>query len=218
MKPWWFAFLIACASEPKPAPVAAPPAPPPKPVAQPEPVDESDHSMVDLLTAEGSSSDGDMTRPHAGADLGQQISEVREGGKSDDPRVGTGMGPGSGKPMAVDPGKPGRISILEKQAFDNTTLTAELVLAKMTSAYIAGIKRCYRAYLKKDPTAKGELVLKLTVNWVGRTVDGKAVGIANEIADCTTGQMAAWRFPIPKDTSGEATTAAFQIKLGLVPE
>jgi hypothetical protein len=234
MKTWWVAFLFACTSEPKPAPVApSSPVTPTASASQPaqrvdhEPA-EVDPAIADVLV--GTDPPSGETSKRAGADLRQEIADVREGGKSvagraskasDDPRVGTGMGPSlhdPAKPMAVDPQKPGRISVLEKQAFDNTTLTAELVVAKMTSAYIMGNKRCYREYLKKDPSAKGELVLKLTVDDKGRATGATAKGVANDVGDCTTAQMASWRFPIPKDQTGEATIAAFQIKLGLVPE
>jgi len=225
MKPWWVAFLFACASEPKPAPVAPPPAAQPTPVAPSEPeADDGNHataeaspSTADLLTGEGPSTDVDMTKRRPGADLGAQIRDAQQGGKS----VSVGGGTSGGQPASpgtVDHRNVGRISVLEKQAFDNTTLTAELVVAKIQATYVMGIKRCYREYLKKDPTAKGELVLNLTVDENGRTSAGTAKGVATDIGDCATAQMAAWRFPIPKNASGEATTAAFRIKLALAPE
>jgi hypothetical protein len=214
MKLWWLAFLVGCASEPKPAPVAPPAVAQPPPAARPTAPAKHDGGQ-DVITIVSDDEEDDQAQRRPGADLKQQIDEVRE----DDTRVGTGRGPNLGsKPMAGDPGKPGRISILEKQAFDDTTLTADVVIAKVSAAYMAGVKRCYREYLKKDPSAKGELVLKLTVNKVGRAIDGKALGVANEIDDCVAAQIAQWRFPVPKDKSGDATTAAFQIKLGLVPD
>jgi hypothetical protein len=207
MKTWWVPFLFACTTEPRPAPVAQPTA---SPVAQP--IADDSHTDV-LVTGEPAATD--RTRP--ATDVGAQISDVREGGK--DLRVGTAYGSSyaSGAPMAADPQKRGRISVIEKQAFDNTTLTAELVLAKITAAYMMSISRCYRDYLKKDPSANGELVLKLTVDSVGRAVGATATGVASEIGDCTTAIMASWRFPVPRNANGDPVPAAFQIKLGLVP-
>jgi len=213
MKPWCVVFLFACASEPKPAPVAPTPAQPP-PAASTAPAKDDGPDIITIVS-DDEPSENDQAQRRPGADLKQQIDAVRD----DDTRVGTGRGPDLGsKPMAGDPGKPGRISVLEKQAFDDTTLTADIVIAKIAAAYMAGIKRCYREYLKKDPSAKGELVMKLTVNKVGRAIDGKVVGIAGEIGDCAAGQIAQWRFPVPKDKAGDPTTAAFQIKLRLLPE
>src|SRR5262245_57775560 len=92
-----------------------------------------------------------------------------------------------------------------------TTLTADLVIAKIASAYMPGVRRCYRNYLKKDASARGRLVLELSVNAVGRATDAIATGVSNEVGDCTTAQMAAWRFPIPRNKAGAPTTAAFRI-------
>ena len=85
-------------------------------------------------------------------------------------------------------------------------------------AYMAGLKRCYKNYLKKDPTARGKLELALTVNETGRTINGKAKGLVPEVDDCVNGLMGSWRFPIPKDKDGEATEASFSITLQLVPD
>jgi len=98
-----------------------------------------------------------------------------------------------------------------------TTLTADLVLGKITSAYMPGVERCYRNYLKKDASARGKLVLELSVNAVGRATDAIATGVSDEVRDCATAQMAAWRFPIPRNKAGAPTTAAFRIVLALAP-
>jgi hypothetical protein len=204
--------------------------------------EENARAMADLLTGEGAdgTSEGDMSKRRPGADLGQQIADVREGGKtvavgggggrgprgSGDPRVGTGKGPAINGPGGTESaGGPkeekaptGRIQVADKQTFDDSSLTPDIVLSKIQSAYMAGLKRCYKEHLKKDASARGKVTLELTVNETGRTVKGAAKGFANEVDDCITGQMASWRFPVPKDKDGEPTEASFRIALQLVPD
>ena len=199
--------------------------------------------FADLLTGEGlnGTSEGDMSKRRPGADLGAQINEVREGGQQvkvgggagrasrgdGDVRVGTGHGPainGPGGTESAGGGKvaekapTGRISVSDKQTFDESTLTPDAVLAKIQSAYMAGLKRCYKEYLRKDAAARGKVTLNLTVNETGRTTKGAAHGFAGEVDDCISGLMGGWRFPIPKDKDGEATEASFAITLQLVPD
>ena len=199
--------------------------------------------FADLLTGEGvnGTSEGDMSKRRPGAELNAQISEVREGGGAvkvgggagrvsrgdGDVRVGTGHGPqinGPGGTESAGGGKTaehapsGRISVSEKLALDDSTLTGDAVLAKIQSAYMAGLKRCYREYLKKDATARGKITLSLTVNATGRTVKGSANGVAPEVDECIGGLMTSWRFPIPKDKDGDPTEANFAIALQLVPD
>ena len=199
--------------------------------------------FADLLTGEGlnGTSEGDMSKRRPGADLGAQINEVREGGQTvkvgggagrtsrgdGDIRVGTGHGPninGPGGTESAGGGKTqekaptGRISVADKQTFDESTLTPDIVLAKIQSAYMAGLKRCYKEFLKKDASARGKVTLNLTVNETGRTTKGAAHGFAGEVDECISGLMSGWRFPIPKDKDGEATEASFAITLQLVPD
>jgi hypothetical protein len=199
--------------------------------------------FADLLTGEGQNgtSEGDMSKRRPGAELGAQINEVREGGQAvkvgggagrtsrgdGDVRVGTGHGPningpggtesaGGGKTVEKAPS--GRISVADKQSFDESSLTPDLVLSKIQSAYMAGLKRCYKEFLKKDASARGKVTLSLTVNETGRTVKGSAHGFAGEVDECIGTLMTGWRFPIPKDKDGEATEASFSITLQLVPD
>jgi hypothetical protein len=199
--------------------------------------------FADLLTGEGlnGTSEGDMSKRRPGAELSAQINEVRDSGASvkvgggagrtsrgdGDVRVGTGHGPninGPGGTESAGGGKgqerapTGRISVADKQTFDETTLTPDIVLAKIQSAYMAGLKRCYKEYLRKDASARGKVGLSLTINETGRTVKGAAHGFAGEVDDCIGNLMTGWRFPIPKDKDGEATEASFAITLQLVPD
>ncbi len=128
--------------------------------------------------------------------------------------VGTGSTGGSS-----DPGTPAaRVAVSSKQAFDNTSLTPDVVLRKIQSVYLAAIKRCYKEYLKKDPAARGKLKLVLTVNETGRAVSTSATGFAKEIDACVAGTMPSWRFPIPKDDDGDPAAATFSIVLNMVPD
>lgn len=199
-------------------------------------------AMADLLTGEGpnGSSEGDMSRRRPGADLGQQISDVREGGKSvavgggagrgprgdGDARVGTGKGPNINAPGGTETaggpkqerGPTGRIQVSDKQSFDESSLTPDIVLSKIQSVYMAQIKRCYTNYLKKDASARGKVQLKLTVNETGRAVKTSAGGLAAEVDGCIGNLMTSWRFPVPKDSDGDPTEASFSIALQLIPE
>jgi hypothetical protein len=238
---------------------AAPEKKPDKGANKPRPADQGDDGkseadqvalqeqeaakFADLLTGEGvnGTSEGDMSKRRPGAELGAQISEVREGGQAvkvgggagrgsrgdGEVRVGTGHGPdidGPGSTESAGGGKgqekapAGRISVADKQSFDESTLTPDVVLARIQSAYMAGLKRCYKEFLKKDASARGKVTLALTINETGRTVKGAAKGFAGEVDDCIGNLMTGWRFPIPKDKDGEATEASFAITLQLVPD
>jgi hypothetical protein len=204
--------------------------------------EENARAMADLLTGEGDNgtSEGDMSKRRPGADLGTQIADVREGGKTvsvgggaghgprgnGDPRVGTGKGPNINGPGGtetaggpkVEKAPTGRIQVSDKQTFDESSLTPDIVLSKIQSAYMAGLKRCYKEYLKKDASARGKVTLSLTVNETGRTVKGKANGFSSEVDACIGSQMSSWRFPVPKDSDGDPTEASFAITLQLVPD
>ena len=187
---------------------------------------------------------GDMERRKPGSDLGQLVAEVAAsgarteigGGQADrgtrgsgDPRIGTGKGPaveGPGGPVSASgpDGKgtekvpAGRISVSDKKTFDDSTLTPDAVLRKIMSAYMTGIKRCQKELLKTDPTARGKVKLAFTVNESGRTVSPNATGFESSLDKCIEGQMANWRFDVPKDKDGDPTEASFEISLQLVPE
>jgi len=202
------------------------------------------NALVNGLTADGPNgrSDADMASRRPQTDLGAAAHEVADsnrpvavGGNSgrgsrDDgnSRPGTGHGPdlggapsgiesaGGGKTSEHSP--QGRISVSDKSSPDDSTLTPDMVLQKIMSAYMAGLKRCYKTFLNKDASARGKVTLSLTVNATGRTTKGAASGFAPEVDTCITAQMGTWRFPVPKDKDGSATEANFQITLQLVPD
>ena len=205
--------------------------------------EEEAKKFADLLTGEGENgtSQGDMSNRRPGAELGAQINDVKEGGKtvaigggagrgtrgSGDPKLGTGGGPkidGPGGTTSAGGGKgdekapSGRISVSDKKTFDESTLTPDVVLKKIQSAYMTALQRCYKTYLAKDASARGKVTLSFTVNESGRTTDSGAKGFAGEVDSCIEGLMPGWTFPAPKDKEGEKTEASFSITLQLVPD
>jgi hypothetical protein len=205
--------------------------------------DDDAVAFADKLTAEGpnGTDPATMNKRRPGADLDAQIRNVTEGNKdvrpgggsgrgsrgSGDPRTGTGAGPKIDGPGGIDSagggkvaekGPAGRISVSTKQSFDDTSLSADVVLSKIQTVYMAGLKRCYKQYLNKDASARGKVVLSFKVTESGNTVNGQANGFASEVDACIAAQMGGWRFPVPKDKDGDASEASFSIALQLVPD
>lgn len=202
-------FVVACEkSAPKPEA--------PKPVivdaATPDAAvtEEQANAMANMLEGDDSTK-VDMTPRKPGDDLRRQVDEVRSPGKI----VVVGGGSRRDDPPS---GPSGRISVANKQALDDSTLTADIVLARIMSAYMTEMKRCYAAFLKKEPSARGKVTLSLTVTESGRAAAPKARGFAADVDTCIEASMASWRFPIPKDKAGAATEASFSIGLQLVPD
>ena len=200
-------------------------------------------AMANLMTGEGQngSSEGDMSGRRPQGDLKGEIDAINEGNKNvgigggqnrgsrgdGETRVGTGSGPkidgpkgpesaGGGK--VAEKGPQGRINVSSKTGGDESSLTPDVVLNKILSVYMVGLKRCYKQYLNKEATARGAVALSFTVNETGRAVSGDARGFAGEVDSCIESQMSTWRFPIPKDRDNEATDANFAITLQLVPD
>jgi hypothetical protein len=181
----------------------------------------------------------DMANRAPGRDLNSQINEVKNSGNQvaigggqnrgsrgdGTARTGTGHGPdikGPGGTESAGGGKKekeptGRISVSQGPR-DADLLDPDAVLKKIQSVYMAGIKRCYTTYLKKDASARGKITLALTVNPTGRTTTHNVNGFAPEVDSCIDGLMSSWRFPIPKDKDGAPMEANFQISLQLVPD
>jgi hypothetical protein len=99
-----------------------------------------------------------------------------------------------------------------KYEADETSLTATDVLRKIQRSYLAGIKRCYKQLLAKQPSAAGKLTLRLTVTATGQVTAPSARGLP-AMERCVTDAMASWRFPVPRDTRGTPTEATFETTL-----
>jgi hypothetical protein len=204
---------------------------------------EEANAFANALTGgeDGSDDIGAMAGKRPGVDLGKELNEVKESGRTvstgsgsgrtsrgnGDPRTGTGKGTGVGGPTGtttVGDGKgeekipAGRIKVSDKQTFDESSLTPDAVLGKINSVYMAGLKACYKKYLVKDATARGKVQLTFEVSESGRVSTGKAKGFASEVDECISSQMSRWTFPKPVDKDGEGTSAGFSIGLQLVPE
>jgi hypothetical protein len=178
------------------------------PAGEPDRVVIALHRLNDATTALASALYGDdsshMSRRRPSVDnLGAQIADIRQAG---------------GAQVPPPTGPTGRISVVDKRAFDDTTLVADIVLAKVLSAYVAGVKRCYKQLLAKDPSARGRITIALTVNAAGRAVNGSASSFDESVDACITAQVMAWRFPIPKDHNGDPTEASFRIVLQAAPD
>lgn len=89
---------------------------------------------------------------------------------------------------------------------------------KIQSAYLAGIRRCYKQALTKDPSLRGKVTLTFTVNRTGRTTESTAKGFDASVDSCIAGQMKSWVFAIPKDEAGEPAEVSFQLSLQLVAD
>lgn len=204
---------------------------------------EEIQQMANAMTRTGpnGTEDNDMESRRPQSDLGGEIEGIKNrnenasiGGASNrgprgdgGSRLGTGQGPrieGPGGPVSAGGGPKqekspqGRITVGNKSGGDESTLTPDAVLGRIQTAYMPGLKRCYKQYLNKEASARGGVTLSFTVNETGRAVNGAAKGFASEVDACIQGLMATWRFPAPKDKDGDATDASFAITLQLVPD
>jgi hypothetical protein len=128
---------------------------------------------------------------------------------SNDPGDMATRRPGAALPPA------GRIVV--GRPLDDSTLTPDVVLAKINTAYMRGIKRCYTNHLKTHPDAAGKLALEFTVGETGATSNASTRGFAKPVDECITKQIASWRFLVPRDSDGDKTSASFKISLTMVP-
>jgi hypothetical protein len=110
-----------------------------------------------------------------------------------------------------------RLSVAPAES-DASTLTPGMVMAKVQSAYIAGMKRCYQAELAVNAATGGKLRTTFTVTTKGRLVNAHVDGISEALSRCIEGQMASWRFPVPKTSDGDATDASFAVSFVLTPD
>jgi hypothetical protein len=134
-----------------------------------------------------------------------------------DPKDARGADPltaGLPPPPPPPPPQP-RISLGSKVAQDKSSLKADKMAARVASAYVNGMRRCYRDLLRKKPAAVGTLKLSFTVNAVGKTEDAAVTGVDATLDDCVRGQIAAWKFPIPMSEYGEPRTARFVLEVKL---
>jgi hypothetical protein len=219
-------------------PAVATPITPTRHIVQPPPVSsptdpqrlaEEASRMASILTGDdGAHGFGGMNHRQPGADLARQMDEAANhtvtvgGHRVEEPaRIGTDRGLQISDPTLQTPVPArteeigGRIQIKPVSGDTGTTLTAQMVLDKVTTAYIAGLSRCYRLGQREDAGLEGKIAIELTVDEHGRVADPSANGLTQSVDTCISAQMTTWHFGIPKDKDGEATQATFKIALVL---
>jgi len=96
-----------------------------------------------------------------------------------------------------------------------TTLTADMVLAKINRDYLPGLRRCYQKNLVHDASLSGKIAVTLAVDGSGAVVAPSASGVSDEVDSCVQNLMTAWSFPGPRDPAGNPATAHFHLSLVL---
>ncbi len=138
-----------------------------------------------------------------GADLDAQIGKVRETIQNPEP-------PANGSAASTPSG---RINVASKRALVDSSLTADVLLAKIFSTYMAGLKRCYKQQLAADPAAKGSMQIRFSVEPTGRTTEILVTSFHPDHETCAKGLMQSWRFPVAKGPDGEPVATAFELTL-----
>ncbi len=164
---------------------------------------QEDSAWVDVLVAsEGREGvgEGDLSKRAPGSDLAEQVEAARD------------------REHNATPTPMGRIAVAGKKALDDTSLAVDDTLRKIQTVYMAGLKRCYKHELKKDPTLRERAELAFAVGHTGRTIRAKVTAMTLDFSRCVEGQMTSWVFSVPRDADGEATEASFIIVLALTPD
>jgi hypothetical protein len=174
--------------------------------------------LANILTGDdGATGFGGMSSRQPGADLGTQIANARTthatiGDGSHGSRVDDRAHIGDGSHLQTstqtltevqrtDEHVPARVAIEPQPHRDPSQ---QDVIAKITSAYVPGLQRCYRLALKDDGALEGKVALELTVQDNGRVSEPSASGVNDAVDHCIAAQMAHWQFKAPRD---EATYA-----------
>ena len=148
-------LVAACnSSTPAPSPTAKEP-PPVRAAAASGPGPTAPPDAVALRAAAAAATfrdlppltDEDFTRP--------QVPPSRPAAPSDAPPADAANGP------------PGRITVRSKTARAETSLTVDAVVKKLVTGYMAGMRRCYRTALERNPTLAGPLTLTFEVAATG---------------------------------------------------
>jgi len=121
----------------------------------------------------------------------------------------TACGP---KPKPRPPDATPRITITGNEAFDESTLVPSQMVVTISNTYMAGLERCYAEVLGRDPSARGTVVIVLTVTANGTVANPKVRAFA-DLGGCVESQVRTWSFPIPAGADGNPTDANFQITL-----
>jgi outer membrane biosynthesis protein TonB len=78
-------------------------------------------------------------------------------------------------------------------------LTPDVALARIESLYRPGVQRCYQSWLKRDPAARGDVVVTFTVDTGGKLASADAKGVHRTVEECVQRAMLRWSFPPPRE-------------------
>jgi len=106
------------------------------------------------------------------------------------------------------------ITITGNESFDESTLVPSQMVVTISRTYLAGLERCYSELLRREPSARGTVVIDLTVTASGAVANPKVRAFA-DLGGCVESQVRTWSFPIPNDADGTPTDARFQVTLAL---
>jgi hypothetical protein len=194
--------------------------------------------LASLLTGnDGEVGVGGMNHHQPGVDLAKQLDEVRRSGghvtigdnghtsRSDDSvhiddhrhDIGIADPTLSEIPGHRDEDRPVRVKLVAGNPDLSTTLTPDSLIERISTAYMAGLKRCYRKALANDATLSGKVALTFSVDERGHVVDPEVSGITSDVDSCIAAQMASWHFSAPRDHSGNPTEVNFHLSLALQP-
>jgi outer membrane biosynthesis protein TonB len=161
-----------------------------------------DASVVKPPEVEKHASGDDAGGRNPGGGLDAQLARVQ---------AGAGAAPAAEGGAASMP--VGRITVASKRALVESSLTAAMLLSKIQSGYMTGLKRCYRQRLAADPEAKGSVKIRLSVEPTGRTTGIEVTAFHPDLERCTKQSMQNWRFPVAKGADGEPILATFELAL-----
>lgn len=168
-----------------------------------------------------------------GAELGKQIADIRENGRTIGNETGgfrnrdrEGLGDGTeiarAEPRQLetqrprDERTPSRVQIQPGPRPGGGPDPAGII-ARIQGQYMQGLLRCYQQGLRVDASLRGKVAVAFTVTETGKLADGSARGVSTDVDACISAQMASWRFPVQRDADGAATDIDIQLSLALVP-
>jgi hypothetical protein len=206
------------------------------------PDDADPERFAQMLTGNTSGPGGgeEIKKRLPGAELEKQIDEIREnnrnvrvGGNNRTSRdAGVRRGTGPDGPIIEGPTQVAQLEKVEREPrarldplpplgpplTNPTTLSAQMVLARIQGSYMAGLKRCYVKHgLSVDPSMVAKVTLTFVIDDTGRSTENTAHGANLHVDSCVLEQMGGWRFPVPKDKEGNPTEKPFKVQLALQP-
>ena len=79
-------------------------------------------------------------------------------------------------------------------------------MATFSSIGMAAIRSCYQRALKRNPSLKGKITVRMSINTMGRVtrvdIDADTIGDPT-VTSCIKGYARRWRFPPPEGGSAE---------------